>query len=107
MDKADTYKKMAQDYLGRLRQQIDVSINDLKRLPKSVSQTGPLLVVRRIPICCNAILQSLGSPPGSADFNNAIRLSEKIGDFLLHTLHIADQILGDYFYNRKHKLAAE
>ena len=95
INKADMYKKIAQDLLKQ--QRIRFPIDELKKLPRSVSRTNPVLILYKFPIFYNAIMRSLGSPPGSPEFNNSLRLAEKIRELLLNTLRVADLILEDYF----------
>jgi hypothetical protein len=80
-----------------MRQDIKDFGDELRRLPRSVSQTGPILGLRKIPLCYYAMKQSLGSPLNSPDFANGVGLSRRIAELLYLGLHIADKVLEEYF----------
>ncbi len=97
LNKVDKHKVQAQTCLTTLKRQIEKFESELKELPKSLSQTKLILTLRKIPLCTDAIKQSMGTVPNSTDFHNGLILAKKVNDWLLDALHIADQILEAYF----------
>jgi hypothetical protein len=97
LNKADKHRVDAQNYLRILRPQIDMFENELRKLPKPLSQTKLVLTLRKIPVCVDALKQSFGTVPNSQDFQNGLLLATKISDWLLSALHRADQILEAHF----------
>ena len=97
-NEVDKHKSIAQYHLEWLRD--DPIRTELKKLPKQLSRAGPVLILRRLPICCDAMMQCLGSLPNSSEFNICLEFSKKITEWLLETLHIADEILERHFKKR-------
>jgi hypothetical protein len=96
-DEAEDSRITAELILSQMRNDIENFGDELKKLPRSVSRTGPIVGLIRISSCYYALKQGLASPLGSDAFTNGIGLSERIEDWLYIGLHIADRVLEEYF----------
>ncbi len=91
----DYYKYMAATIFEELRslsQSVKKSLEEL-----SIVRAEPVSVLLHIPTCSPAISQSLALDPTTDIFTNSMDLTQKICDWLLNALHIADRILELYF----------
>jgi hypothetical protein len=94
VERADEHKGSAQKFLWRVRQFIDFKRCVLEKLPASVSENVQFIL--QMPVGCDAIMRSLGSPVGSNDFTNGVLFAQAIDGWLLHSSHMADTILQEY-----------
>ena len=98
---ADQHRSSAEAHLKAVRPQITRFHEELKKLPPSVSRAEPVRVLCKIPLCTDALKQSLTYAPASPQFQNGLCLVTQIGEWLLSALHMADQALEDYFFHQK------
>ena len=68
---------------------------DLNGLPIRGSRI--LQILANLPVCITPIRRSLGDPIRSSSFQNGVVLTERIGHWLLDSLHIVDQVLERHF----------
>ena len=97
LPRAAVHRAYAERFIDELSGQIDRFEREMKSLPHPVSGVRRLDVLWKISFCVAPIKRSLASPPESEDFKQGIALGYAIGQWLLDSLHLADQILESYF----------
>lgn len=93
----DTARVQAQRHIDALGVHADAFVRDLRRLPKAVHGAPSIAPLLHLPFCSDALLQSVIEPPHSDAFRDGLELVERIGQWLLKALRIADQILEQHF----------
>lgn len=94
---SDAHRHSTQACIDTAKPQIVGFSEDVSRLPAPVSSTPPIMHLRRLPVCSDAIKQSAGCPSATPAFEHGMWLVEQIEAWLLDMLHIADIILEDHF----------
>ena len=91
------YIYKAQDYINMLREPINIFVNDLEKLPELVRDTRLIVLLGNLPTFCIGLKRCLGSTPERSSFKTIKEVTLRIAELLLHALHIADQVLKEYF----------
>ncbi|NQE44797.1 hypothetical protein C5S31_02080 [ANME-1 cluster archaeon GoMg2] len=92
----------AQRRLKSIRPQFEDFSEQLKSLPSSIIENEMISILSMLPTCHEALMQSIGAAD-SHQIDYVFEFSERIADWLLHTLRIADSILELYFRQKENE----
>ncbi|MCL2928620.1 MAG: hypothetical protein MGG37_11690 [Trichodesmium sp. MAG_R01] len=91
------YINKANDFINFLRTPFNRFVSDIEKLPKQVLNNNIIILLSNLFIFYNGLRRCLGSTLESNGFENLKDVTQRIRSLLLHSLHIADQILEEYF----------
>ena len=99
---SEMQRSNAQRRLKSIRPQFEDFSEQLKSLPSSIIENEMISILSMLPTCHEALMQSIGAAD-SHQIDYVFEFSERIADWLLHTLHIADLIIELYFRQKENE----
>ena len=91
------YINKANDFINFLKTPFNRFVSDIEKLPKQVLNNNIIILLSNLFTFYNGLRRCLGSTLDSNGFENLKDVTQRIRSLLLHSLHIADQILEEYF----------
>ena len=91
------YINKANYFINFLKTPFNRFVSDIEKLPKEVLNNNIIILLSNLFTFYNGLRRCLGSTLESNGFENIKDVTERIRSLLLHSLHIADQILEEYF----------
>ena len=99
---SEMQRSNAQRRLKSIHPQFEDFSEQLKSLPSSIIENEMISILSMLPTCHEALMQSIGAAD-SHQIDYVFEFSERIADWLLHTLHIADSIIELYFRQKENE----
>ncbi|MDE5108998.1 MAG: hypothetical protein O4808_18715, partial [Trichodesmium sp. St17_bin3_1_1] len=91
------YINKANYFINFLKTPFNRFVSDIEKLPKQVLNNNIIILLSNLFTFYNGLRRCLGSTLDSNGFENLKDVTQRIRSLLLHSLHIADQILEEYF----------